>query len=167
LAPSLVGVLAPCRPVVGVEAETTAIAVTTVGLKQIGTLDTVRESLHENVNVTSLAKRLRVTREHLTRVFRDTTGRTPHQYVVQQKVMLACRLLKTTDLTCKEIAARIGYGTHSKFTRSFRSVSRYRNHAHAVGAALNTWPARSGLGERPSGGKGVAVQFFSLLALAG
>jgi AraC-like DNA-binding protein len=74
------------------------------------------------VNVSELADRLRVSREHLTRVFKEQTLRTPWQYILRQKMLHACRLLKTTQLTHKEIAFRLGYDTPAHFTRTFKHV---------------------------------------------
>ena len=82
----------------------------------------VRENLDCNLNVSDLAARLNVSREHLTRTFREQTGQTPYRYVLREKMLLACRLLKETSLTNKEIAARLGYDAPAHFTRTFRTV---------------------------------------------
>jgi AraC-like DNA-binding protein len=84
----------------------------------------VRENLHQNLNATELAGRLGVSREHLTRVFRMQTGRTPHRFIRRQKMLLACRLLKETTLSNKEISARLGYDAPAHFARTFKSVLR-------------------------------------------
>jgi AraC-like DNA-binding protein len=85
-------------------------------------IELIRENLHRNMNVTELADRLRVSREHLTRVFKEHTLQTPWQYVLRQKMLHACRLLKTTQLTHKEIAVALGYDTPAHFTRTFKHI---------------------------------------------
>jgi transcriptional regulator GlxA family with amidase domain len=45
------------------------------------------------------------------RRFRDTTGSTPYRWVLRQRVLLAQRLLETTDLSVDVIAERCGMGT--------------------------------------------------------
>ncbi|MBN1943358.1 MAG: helix-turn-helix transcriptional regulator [Phycisphaerae bacterium] len=85
-------------------------------------VEIIRETLHENMNVSELAERLRVSREHLTRIFKEQTSRTPRRYMLRQKMLLACRLLKTTQLTHKEIAVRLGYDAPAHFTRTFKHI---------------------------------------------
>lgn len=85
-------------------------------------IEIICENLHKSVNVSELADRLRVSREHLTRVFREQTLRTPWQFILRQKMLHACRLLKTTRLTHKEIAVRLGYDTPAHFTRTFKRI---------------------------------------------
>jgi AraC-like DNA-binding protein len=82
----------------------------------------VRENLGRNVNIAELAEQLDVSREHLTRVFREQTSQTPYQYLRREKMLLACRLLKETSLSHKQIAARLGLAVPAHFTRTFKSV---------------------------------------------
>lgn len=82
----------------------------------------IRKNLHTDMNVADLAARLGVSREHLTRVFREQTSQPPRQFILRQKMLRACHLLKTTSLTHKEIAARLGYDAPSHFSRTFRHM---------------------------------------------
>jgi AraC-like DNA-binding protein len=82
----------------------------------------VREHLTERLDATRLAGLLGVSREHLSRVFREQTGVSPYQYIVRQRLLEAGRLLRGTNLTGKEIAARLGYATPGHFARSFRAT---------------------------------------------
>jgi AraC family transcriptional regulator len=45
---------------------------------------------------------------------------TPHQYVVKQRLDLACILLRSSDLPILTIVHQIGLQTQSHFTRLFR-----------------------------------------------
>lgn len=82
--------------------------------------EAIREHVADSINVADIAKMLTVSREHLTRMFKEQAGMTPHQFIVREKLLLACRLLKSTTLTNKEIAARLGFSTSAHFTRTFR-----------------------------------------------
>ena len=46
-----------------------------------------------------------------TRRFRDETGQSPHNWLAEQRVALARRLLETTELPVERIAADAGFGT--------------------------------------------------------
>lgn len=85
-------------------------------------METIRENIDTNINVTELADKLNVSREHLTRTFREQTSQTPLGYIRYQRMVRACRLLKETSLTGAEISARMGFDTPTHFTRVFKSV---------------------------------------------
>ena len=72
----------------------------------------------------SLATKLGASREHLSRVFRTQRGQTLARHMRQQRMLEACRLLKETSLTTKEIAARLGYTQPANFARLFRGILR-------------------------------------------
>ncbi len=82
----------------------------------------VARNRYANINVTELADAMSVSREHLSRVFTEQTGITPYRYIVRQKMLLACRLLKETTLSSKEIAGKLGYDAPAQFTRTFKNT---------------------------------------------
>lgn len=82
----------------------------------------VAEHADKSLNATELARRLGVSREHLTRKFREYMATSPHDYIRRQKLLRACHLLKDTALSKKEIAARLGYREPAHFTRTFKRV---------------------------------------------
>jgi transcriptional regulator GlxA family with amidase domain len=75
------------------------------------TLEWVQSNLHEPVTVEALAHRATMSPRTFARRFRDTTGSTPYRWVLRQRVLLAQRLLETTDLSVDVIAERCGMGT--------------------------------------------------------
>lgn len=84
----------------------------------------MREHLHRFCNVKFLAGQLGVTREHLSRVFKEQTGQSLYRYLQRQKILEACRLLKETRLAQKEISVRMGYNVPAHFTRIFTRIMR-------------------------------------------
>jgi transcriptional regulator GlxA family with amidase domain len=61
--------------------------------------------------VESLAHRATMSPRTFARRFRDTTGTTPYRWVLRQRVLLAQRLLESTDLAVEAIAEQCGMGT--------------------------------------------------------
>lgn len=74
-------------------------------------LDWALEHLDEPLTVDMLARRARTSARTFARRFRATTGTTPAQWLIQQRIRLAQRLLETTDEPVERIAARCGFGT--------------------------------------------------------
>jgi AraC family transcriptional regulator len=62
-----------------------------------------------------------VSARHFFGAFRQSTGRTPHQWLMQERVLKAKNLLEHSDRTLAEISAMCGYANLSHFCRAFLS----------------------------------------------
>lgn len=82
----------------------------------------IRTHIDENLNVTRLAKAMKVSREHLTRVFKSRLNISPFHYLLREKMNFACSLLNSTTLTNKEIASQIGDESPAHFARTFKQT---------------------------------------------
>ena len=72
--------------------------------------------LNEKTSVTQIARSLRVSREHLSRVFKEYAGISIQQFILQRKIRLACKLLKESNFSIKEISSRLGFSDQRIFT---------------------------------------------------
>ena len=61
-----------------------------------------------------------VSARHLIRAFRQSTGLTPHQWLMQERALSAKNLLEHSDRTLAEISAMCGYANLSHFCRAFQ-----------------------------------------------
>jgi AraC-like DNA-binding protein len=80
------------------------------------------QQLESSLTIADFAHQLKISREHFTRVFKIQTGSTPAEYLLRHKVLRACKLLKETNLSCKEIATKLGYNSATNFSRAFRKL---------------------------------------------
>jgi AraC-like DNA-binding protein len=60
-----------------------------------------------------------VSARHFIRAFRQSTGRTPHQWLMQERALKAKNLVEHSDRTLAEISAMCGYANLSHFCRAF------------------------------------------------
>jgi len=93
----------------------------------------------EPMTVEDLARRAAMSPRTFARRFRATFGTTPHQWLLRQRVLLAQRLLETTDEGVELVARRSGFGTAANLRQHFsRSVGTspqaYRRAFRHVGA---------------------------------
>ena len=86
------------------------------------TLAWMQEHLDESLSVEDLADRAAMSPRTFARRFRATTGTTPHQWLLQQRIVLAQRLLETTDDPVELIARQCGFGTAAGLRQHFRRV---------------------------------------------
>ncbi len=75
------------------------------------TLDWAVTHLDEPITVSDLASRASMSPRTFARHFRETTGTTPLQWLVAQRVLLAQRLLETTNASVDLVAERCGLGS--------------------------------------------------------
>jgi AraC family transcriptional regulator len=60
---------------------------------------------------------------HFARLFKRTTGVSPHRFLVQRRIEQARALLAAQTLPIAEIARSVGFRTPSHFATIFRRIS--------------------------------------------
>ena len=85
-------------------------------------LDWILANLDKSHTVASLATRASMSGRTFARRFVDETGRTPMQWVTDQRVLFARRLLEETDLDIDRVADRSGFGTATLLRHHFRRI---------------------------------------------
>jgi AraC family transcriptional regulator len=94
-------------------------------------LEYVRAHLARDLRLADLAAVAGMSPHYFTALFRQSTGQTPHHYVLAERIARAKRLLRNPTLTTLEIALAVGFADASHFTKVFRRVvgetpTRYR-----------------------------------------
>jgi AraC-like DNA-binding protein len=76
-----------------------------------------------NIDLETLASTAQLSVYHFARAFKQSTGVTPHGYLLQRRVERAQELLVRTNLPLSEIALETGFADHSHFARQFRRLA--------------------------------------------
>ena len=82
----------------------------------------INEHLHEEVKLIELAAIAQISPYHFLRLFKQSMGTTPHQYILQRRIDQAKYLLEQTELSIAEIAFRVGFCDQSHLTRCFKRL---------------------------------------------
>lgn len=86
-------------------------------------IDYINAHLEFNISLEDLAQVAQINSCHyFCHLFKQSTGITPYQYVIQQRIKRAKRLLKLENLPLAEIALRCGFCNQSAFSRTFRKL---------------------------------------------
>ena len=84
--------------------------------------DYVRDQLAEEISVDKLAEVVELSPFHFSRVFKQSTGMSPLQFVTRQRITRAQQLIRETSRSLIEIALDVGYTSPSHFAQIFRRV---------------------------------------------
>ena len=85
-----------------------------------GTLTWMSEHLDRDLSIPELADRAAMSPRSFARHFVATTGATPYQWLLRQRIHEAQRLLERTDLPVEVITERVGLGNPANLRKHFR-----------------------------------------------
>ncbi|BBX29052.1 GlxA family transcriptional regulator [Mycolicibacterium alvei] len=85
-------------------------------------LDWILTNLDQPHTVATLARRSSMSTRTFARRFVEETGTTPMQWITDQRVLYARRLLEATDLDVDRIAGQAGFGTATLLRHHFRRI---------------------------------------------
>ncbi len=85
--------------------------------------DYINDRLTQSIRIKDLAEFLGISQFHFSRLFKQSTGRSPHQYVMQQRIELAKKLLKKADLPIADVALDSGFNSQSHLGKYFRAMT--------------------------------------------
>jgi AraC family transcriptional regulator len=107
----------------------------------------IQSSLGSEIVLDELAEVADLSPNYFVSAFRRATGKTPHRYLNEQRVVRACELLRDPHRSIAEVSLAVGFSSQSHLTTVFRRL-------------LKTTPAayrREALGRRADG----AGSFFT------
>jgi AraC-like DNA-binding protein len=78
-----------------------------------------RAKLSYSISVSELATECRLSSSHFSRAFKQTTGITPHHWLMRMRVEHAKDLLRQTNIELVDIALACGFADQSHFSRVF------------------------------------------------
>ncbi|MEM9539441.1 MAG: AraC family transcriptional regulator [Cyanobacteria bacterium P01_E01_bin.42] len=86
-------------------------------------LDYIDAHLDGEIKLEDLARLPNMSQFHFSRLFKQSLGITPHQYLIQQRVERAKQLLKQTEQSISDIALECGFNSHSHLGKRFRQLT--------------------------------------------
>lgn len=82
----------------------------------------INDSLERDISLTELAAVAGMSPSYLLKMFKQSTGLPPHQYLIRCRVEQARQLLLGGELSISEVAATVGFCDQSRLTRQMKRV---------------------------------------------
>jgi YesN/AraC family two-component response regulator len=84
----------------------------------------IQDNLSDTLKLSDIAKHLHISSRHLSRLFVKELGVSYSEYVKKERIQKSSMLLKTTNLSIKEISEQTGFKNVHYFTRVFSATVR-------------------------------------------
>jgi AraC family transcriptional regulator len=99
-------------------------------------IDFVQAHLGQDLSLAALAEQTGFSPYHFARLFRQTTGESPHQFVLRLRIEQAQHLLAERDVPLAQVALACGFANQSHFTQAFKRQLGLTPRAYRQGRAI-------------------------------
>lgn len=101
----------------------------------------IKQNLTSELSLNSIAEHVRFSPIHFHNCFKAATGKTPREYVEEERIKRAAELLVSTSLTLSDIAYECGFSSQSYFSYAFKRKMNAtpRQYAKAMNKRYDTY----------------------------
>jgi AraC family transcriptional regulator len=83
-------------------------------------IEYIHDTLGDDVSLNTLAEVAGLSPNYFLGAFKQATGRTPHRYVIEQRIAKACTLLHDPHRSITDVSLAVGFSSQSHLTEAFR-----------------------------------------------
>lgn len=82
----------------------------------------IEQNFQNNITIEDIAAVCGINRSYLGKIFRNSVGRSPQEFLIHYRMVKATELLKLTSLSIAEIGSAVGYENQLHFSRAFKTI---------------------------------------------
>ena len=82
----------------------------------------IEQNFQNDISVENIASFCGLNRTYFGRIFKETVGKSPQQFLLSYRMAKAAELLKLTELSISDIGNAVGYPNQLHFSRAFKNV---------------------------------------------
>lgn len=85
-------------------------------------LSYIESNFQKNITVEEIAQVCNINRVYFGKIFKESLGKSPQEFILEYRMTKATELLKSTQLSIKDIGMAIGYENQFHFSRAFKKL---------------------------------------------
>ena len=82
----------------------------------------IEQNFQNNITIEEIAAVCGINRSYFGKIFRNSIGRSPQEFLMNYRMVKATELLKLTSLSIAEIGSAVGYENQLHFSRAFKTI---------------------------------------------
>lgn len=82
----------------------------------------IEHNFQNDITVEDIAATCGLNRSYFGKIFKDTIGKSPQEFLLSYRMSKAAELLKLTDLSISDIGNAVGYLNQLHFSRAFKNI---------------------------------------------
>lgn len=82
----------------------------------------IEQNFHNDISVEDIANNCGLNRSYFGKIFKESIGRTPQEFLLNYRMMKAKELLKLTGKSIGDIGNAVGYSNPLHFSRAFKNT---------------------------------------------
>ncbi|MEZ4987347.1 MAG: AraC family transcriptional regulator [Saprospiraceae bacterium] len=80
----------------------------------------IRSNIHEKLSIKTLSQQAYMSESHFFRMFKNELGLSPVDFINEERLQLAARMLSNAQRSVNDVYADCGFNSHSYFNRMFK-----------------------------------------------
>ena len=85
-------------------------------------LNYIEQNFQNDISIEDIAAVCGINRSYFGKIFRNSIGRSPQEFLMNYRMVKATELLKLTSLSIADIGSAVGYENQLHFSRAFKSI---------------------------------------------
>lgn len=82
----------------------------------------MEQNFQNTISIEDIAAVCGINRSYFGKIFRNSTGRSPQEFLMNYRMVKATELLKLTSLSIADISSAVGYENQLHFSRAFKNI---------------------------------------------
>jgi AraC family transcriptional regulator len=82
----------------------------------------VQAKIEDDLTLCEMAQSVELSTAYFSRMFRKSTGETPHQFLLRQRIERATEMLRSADARVMDVAVACGFKSQQHFAQVFRHL---------------------------------------------
>ncbi|MCI8382087.1 MAG: AraC family transcriptional regulator [Lachnospiraceae bacterium] len=82
----------------------------------------IEQNFQNNISIEEIAAVCGINRSYFGKIFRNSVGRSPQEFLMNYRMVKAAELLKLTSLSIADVGSAVGYENQLHFSRAFKGI---------------------------------------------